>query len=884
MNKKRVKPPAFPHWLLLRFLRDELAEEVEGDLEEKFYNELKHTSAFKAKLNYGYQVLHYLRPFAIRKNKFTAIYYDMYQNYFRVSWRGLLRQKMYSAIKIGGLAIGVAACFLISLYVKDELSYDKNFVHGNGPYRLVVQAQIDENKTERTVDFPAPAAAALRADFPEVEKAGRYLSSPLFGAQENEIRRSDRNENQHEGGFVYFDQELLELLEVPVIAGNLKYALTDPNSIVITRRKAEKYFPGEDPVGKTFIINSDEKKLFKIGAVIENFPANSHLQFDFLMTLTGVEFWPGEQSWWMASNYQIYVTFKPGTDINNAAENIKRGFIEKYYKPALVASGAVGFEKILNSATFELQPMDMIYLDASVYDGLPHGDVRFIWLFGAIAVFIVVIACINFINLSTARSANRAREVGLRKAIGSFRSNLIKQFLTESFLFSLLAIVSGIILAWLLLPYFNMLASKSLTFPWTAWWLVPVMLGAALLIGLLAGVYPAFYLSSFNPVNVLKGNLSRGSKSSGTRSALVVFQFTTSIVLIISTVVIYRQMSYILNKKLGFDKEHVLLLQGANTLGDNIKPFKSELLKLSGIESVSVSDYLPVRGSKRDGNTFYNEGMEKIERGVTTQKWVVDPDYIKTLGMKMVEGRDFNPDMISDSSSIIINQTMANQLNLADPVGKVIQNWRKYTIIGVVEDFHFESMKENIGPVCFVAGTSPSVILVKTKGDNMRETIEAISAVWARFSPNQAIRFNFLDERYAATYADVERTGRIFTTFAVLAIIVACLGLFALSAFMVEQRSKEISIRMVLGASMNTVFRLLTQNFVILVLISFAMAAPVAWILMNKWLQDFVYKTNLSWDIFLISGACALVIALVTVSYQAVRAARGNPVTNLRSE
>ncbi|HNF82350.1 MAG TPA: FtsX-like permease family protein, partial [Cyclobacteriaceae bacterium] len=541
-----------------------------------------------------------------------------------------------------------------------------------------------------------------------------------------------------------------------------------------------------------------------------------------------------------------------------------------------VASGAVGFEKILNSATFELQPMDKVYLDASVYDGLPHGDVRFIWLFGAIAGFIVVIACINFINLSTARSANRAREVGLRKAIGSFRSNLIKQFLTESFLFSLLAIVSGIMLAWLLLPYFNMLASKSLTFPWTAWWLVPVLLGAALLIGLLAGLYPAFYLSSFNPVSVLKGNLSRGSKSSGTRSALVVFQFTTSIVLIISTVVIYRQMSYILNKKLGFDKEHVLLLQGANTLGDNIKSFKSELLKLSGIESVSVSDYLPVRGSKRDGNTFYNEGMEKVERGVFTQKWLVDPDYIKTLGMKIVQGRDFNPDMISDSTSIIINQTMAKQLNLSDPVGKVIQNWRKYTIIGVVEDFHFESMKENIGSVCFVAGISPSVILVKAKGGNIPESVEAVSAVWTKFSPNQAIRFNFLDDRYASTYADVERTGSIFTTFAVLAIIVACLGLFALSAFMVEQRAREISIRMVLGAPVNTVFRLLTQNFVLLVLISFVVAAPVAWMLMNKWLQDFVYKTDLSWDIFLLSGACALIIAFVTVSYQAIRAAMAN--------
>lgn len=884
MNRKHTIPPRAARWLLLRFLRNDLAEEVEGDLEEKFFAELKHQSSFKAKISYWYQVFHYFRPFAIRKNKFTAIYYDMYQNYFRISWRGLLRQKMYSAIKIGGLAIGVAACFLISLYVNDELSYDKNFTGENGPYRLVVEAEIDNGKTGRTVDFPAPATAALKNDFPEVEQAGRYLSSALFGADENEIRRSDRNENQHESGFVYFDQELLELLNLPVIAGNAKYALTEPNSIVITKRKAEKYFPGEDAVGKTFIINNNDKKLFKVGAVIDDFPANSHLQFDFLMTLSGVEFWPGEQSWWMASNYQIYITLKPGTDIRKTADKIKWGFIEKYYKPALVASGAVGFEKILNTAQFELQPMNEIYLDGSVYDGLPHSDIRFIWLFGAIAVFIVIIAGINFVNLSTARSANRAKEVGLRKAIGSHTSHLIKQFLTESFLFSLLAIVAGIIMAWLLLPYFNMLASKSLTFPWTVWWLVPGMLASALIIGILAGLYPAFYLSSFKPVNVLKGSVSKGSKSSATRSALVVFQFTTSIILIISTVVIYRQMNYMLNKKLGFEKDQVLLLQGANTLGDKIPAFKSELLKLSQVQSVSVSDYLPVRGSKRDGNTFYNEGMEKIERGVAAQKWVVDADYIKTLGMKLVSGRDFNPDMTSDSASIIINQTMARQLNLENPVGKVIQNWQKYTIIGVVEDFHFESMKENITPVCFVVGMSPSMILVKLRSENMREAIAGISDVWNKFSPNQAVRFNFLDERYKATYADVERTGGIFTTFAILAIIVACLGLFGLSAFMVEQRSKEISIRMILGASVRNVFRLLTQNFVLLVLISFVIAAPIAWMLMSKWLQDFIYKTDITWDIFVISGSCALMVALITVSYQAIRAALANPVTNLRSE
>ncbi len=884
MRTVNTYPPKLARWILHRFLREDLAEEVDGDLEEKFYQTLKTSSAFKAKLNYWYQVIHYLRPFALRKNKFTILYYDMYQNYFKISWRSLLRQKMYSGIKIGGLAIGVAACFLISLYVKDELSYDKQFVKDNGPYRLVVQAEIGENQMERAVDFPAPAWAALKTDFPEVDQAGRYLASPLFGAHENEIRRSDRDENQHESGFVYFDQELLELLDLKVISGNPKYALTDPNTIVITKRKAEKYFPGEDAVGKVFIINNDDKKLFNVGAVIEDFPVNSHLQFDFLMTLSGVEFWPGEQSWWMASNYQIYVTLKPGADVQQTADKIKHGFIEKYYKPALTASGSVGFEKILNSAKFELQPLDKIYLDGSVHDGLPHGDMRFIWLFSAIAIFIVIIACINFINLSTARSANRAKEVGLRKTVGSYRSHLINQFLTESILFSFIAIATGIIMAWLLLPYFNLLAGKSLTFPWTVWWVVPGLFGAALVIGILAGLYPAFYLSSFTPVDVLKGAVSRGSKSSTTRSMLVVFQFTTSIILIISTVVIYRQMSFILNTKLGFEKDQVVMLQGANTLGDKIPTFKSELLKLSQVEHVSVSDYLPIQGSKRDGNTFYNDGMDKVEKGVSAQKWIVDNDYIKTLGMKIVQGRDFNPDMISDSTSIIINQTMAKQLNLIDPIGKVIQNWQKYTVVGVVEDFHFQSMKENIGPVCFVVGNSPSVILVKAKSQNMREAIASISGVWERFSPNQAIRFNFLSERYALTYSDVDRMGHIFTTFAVLAIIVACLGLFALSAFMVEQRSKEISIRMILGASMNTVFRLLTQNFVFLILISFVIAAPVGWYLMNKWLQDFVYKTDITWDIFVISGISALVIALGTVSYQAVKAALVNPVQNLRSE
>lgn len=863
-------------------MREDLAEEVDGDLEEKFYATLKTKSRFKAKLNYWYQVIQYLRPFAIRKSKTTLFYHDMLQNYFKISWRSLSKQKMYSSIKVGGLALGIAACFLILLYIQDELSYDKHFENGDRIYRVIGVYQDDQ--THKFVTFPAPAAAAFKNDYIEIEESGRMNPGRLFGMGEAEIRRADRTENNHEQGFTYFDQKLLELLNLPMISGNLKHALDKPNSIVITRRKADKYFPEGDALGKTMILNNDDKKLYTIGGVIEDFPANSHLQYDFLVTLTGVELWAGEQGWWGADNYPTYVLLKPGTDAAALGRKMTKGVLEKYYLPTMIADGRVDAKELLSKVYLELQPIQAIHLGHDVGDDLQHGDVRFIWLFGAVAGFILIIACINFINLSTARSANRAKEVGLRKTVGSVRNNLIAQFLTESFLYSFLALALGIVLSWLLLPYFNVLAAKSLIFPWQGWWLAAGIILSTIVIGLIAGIYPAFYLSSFKPINVLKGNVSRGSKSSSTRSALVVFQFTTSIVLIIGTAVIYRQMNYILNKKVGFDKEQVVLIEGANTLGDKVPELRNELLKLSNVQRVSVSDYLPVNGSKRDGNQFYNKGMQKVEEGVVAQKWVVDPEYIKTMGMRLTDGRDFNADMISDSSGIIINQTMAGKLHLKDPIGKEIQNWQTYTIIGVVEDFHFESMRENIQPLCLVVGSNPSMLLVKVTGSNMPENIQAISGVWNQFSPNQPIRFNFLDERYAQMYDDVQRMGRIFTTFAVLAIIVACLGLFALSAFMVEQRSKEISIRMVLGSSVGNVFKLLTRNFVMLVLISFVIAVPVAWLIMKQWLQDFAYKTDITWDVFVISGVTALVVALATVSYQAIKAALVNPVTNLRSE
>jgi putative ABC transport system permease protein len=422
--------------------------------------------------------------------------------------------------------------------------------------------------------------------------------------------------------------------------------------------------------------------------------------------------------------------------------------------------------------------------------------------------------------------------------------------------------------------------------PWNNLWFIPLMLASATIVGIAAGLYPAFYLSSFRPVQVLKGSISTGSKSSILRNSLVVFQFTASIILIISTIVIYNETHYILNKKVGFDKDQVMVVQGTNTLGDMaVKNFKTELQKMASVKSASISDYLPVNGTKRNGNTFWNEGRSKIDAGVYGQFWQTDDTYLKTLGIKLVAGRDFSYQIASDSNAVIINQTLAKKLNLKDPVGKRITNgFGIYPIVGVVEDFNFESMRGEIGPIVLHFGISPSIVTVKIAGKNVQSTIANVSALWRKYSPDQPIRYTFLDAQFANMYADVQQTGSIFTSFAILAIIIACLGLFALSAFMAEQRSKEIGIRKVLGATVNGITTMLSMDFVKLVLLAIVIASPIAWWGMTKWLQDFAYKVPLSWWIFVAAGLSAITIALITVSFQSIKAALMNPVRSLKSE
>ncbi|MEJ0030537.1 MAG: ABC transporter permease [Bacteroidota bacterium] len=805
----------------------------------------------------------------------------MFRNYIKIAWRSMNRQKMYTAIKIGGFALGLATCMVIFLFIRFELSYD-NIANADRTYRLYNHYLGQDGG--KWVSTPANMASVIRTSYPEVEKVGRLIPYQWFDGGSNLVRRDDRAESTFEEKIAYADNDLLDVLAIPMVYGDRSKALSQPMSIVISRAKADKYFPNENPVGKLLVLNDDKTKTFTIGGVMEDFPPNRHIDFDFFLTLSNVEFWKGEQDSWCCWNYDVYMRLRSDASVPELEQKML-SIKDTYYVAYLKETGNTSEADVKKNHTFKLQPIRDIYLAGmEVGDNFRHGDIRYTWLFGSVAVFILLLACINFINLSTAKSANRAKEVGLRKVVGSFRSSLIRQFLTESLLYSFISFAIAVFILILALPFFNSLAGKTLTIPWGQWWFFPILIASALFIGFVAGMYPSFYLSAFKPIDVLKGKVSRGSKSGSLRSAMVVFQFTTSIILIIGTFVIYRQMSYILNAKIGFDKEQVLMIQGANTLGNNSETFKTEVSKLAGVERVTINNYLPVYGTHRDQNSFWREGKTKEEKGIGAQAWWIDEDYIATMGIKLLDGRNFDRSIASDSAAVIVNQAAVKELGLKNPLDERIENWRKWKVIGVVEDFHFETMKQKIGPLVFMLGKGGSVVSIKVSSNKMTKVIDEVSQVWKTFLPNQPIRYTFLDESYARMYDDVTRTGKILTSFSVLAVVVACLGLFALSAFMVEQRNKEISIRLVLGASVNNIFRLLTQNFVIMVAIAFVIAVPIGWYLMRSWLEDFEYKIPLTWDLFAMAGLVSVVIALLTVSYQSIKAALINPAQRLKAE
>jgi putative ABC transport system permease protein len=809
----------------------------------------------------------------------------MFQNFFRVALRQLKKQGVYSAIKIGGFALGIATCLLIALYIRSESSYDRGYVNGDRLYRIMTWYRRDNGSIGTGPAQPAPLAQAIKADFPQVEGAARIMPYPLFsGAGSNEVRSQGQTQDIYEEGFTYADQGVFDMFRFPMVYGDRAHALAEPGSIVISKRKADKYFPHQDPVGKVLYLNDDMKTPHKIGGVIAD-PDHTHLDFDFYLSLTGHELWKGEQQTWLAGNYDSYLLLRPG--VNPVELQGKLMVLYKKYAMPEFAGYTKNPEDIFKRMSIVLEPVKDIHLSYADDDSIHHGDSRFVWLFGVVGAFILLLACINFINLSTARSANRAREVGLRKVVGSQRSGLILQFLTESLVLSYFAFILALGMAWLLLPLFDRMTNIRLSIPWTEWWLLPVVLLAATVVGVLAGLYPAVYLSRFRPVEVLKGFVSRGSRGSALRSGLVVFQFTTSVILIIATIVVYRQVHFIMDKKMGYDKDQVMLIQGTGAMDDRkLAAFKTELLKLGGVKKVSISDELPVSGGKRNMESYWKVGREKIDQTTTAQSWWVDPDYITTFGMKLIQGRSFSADIASDSSAIVINEAMAVKMGLKDPVGQELSfgGTFKMHVVGVVGDFNYESVKDVVQPLALHRGSWATMVAVKTNTADMAGLIKKVGAVWKTFSPQQELRYNFLDESFARMYDDVRRTGNIFTALATLAIVIASLGLFALSAFMAEQRRKEVGIRKVLGASVGQLTGLLSRDFLRLVLLSIFIASPLAYWGMHKWLEGYAYRTPISGWIFLVAGGLVGAIALLTISFQAIKAALANPARTLRSE
>jgi putative ABC transport system permease protein len=830
-----------------------------------------------------------MRPIILRQESPPIRAYEtsnrkfMFRNYLKIAYRQLLKQKMYASVKIGGFALGIAACLLIGLYIHHETTFDRFYPGADRIFRVVGDGEMS-----RGLAWPAPMSKAIQQDFPEVEFAGRMrlINSYLGHA---ELRPAEASQNTYEQGIIYIDQSFFSAFKLPMVYGDGATALKEPQTLVISKTMADKYYRGQNPLGRVMYMDNDQSHPYRIGGVMADIPANSHLHpFHFFITLSGMEFGAGEQNSWRWYNYIQYIKLKAGTHVAAFEEKLNTGLRKNYWMPEARKGGAQDPKKEAGKFHVYLQPVPDINLYSYDFsDGLTNGDIRFVWLFGAVALFILVIACINFINLSTARSAGRAKEVGLRKVVGSYRSSLIAQFLTESLIYSFISFILGIMVAWLFLPYFNSIAARSLAMPWFEWWFVPVILLSTLVVGTLAGLYPAFYLSGFRPGQVLKGAISTGSKSPILRNGLVVFQFAASIILIISTIVIYNQMHFILSRKVGFDKDQVMILQGTNTLGNqNIRNFKTELSKLAAVKSASISDYLPVNGTTRNGNAFFKEGREKIDPPVLGQMWQVDDTYLGTLGIKLIEGRNFSYELADDTAgrSIIINQSMAQKLGLKHPVGARISDNGIFTVIGVMQDFNYESMRDEIGPVVLHYALSTSMMTVKLRGGDVQHAIANVSALWKKYSPDQPIRYTFLDDDFANMYADVTRTGKIFTSFAVLAIMIACLGLFALSAFLAEQRSKEIGIRKVLGASVQGITTLLSLDFVKLVMVAILIASPIAWWAMHQWLLDFAYRVTISWWMFALAGLGAILIALITVSFQSIKAALANPVKSLRSE
>ncbi len=791
--------------------------------------------------------------------------------------RNLLRHKGYSFINIAGLAVGIACCTFILLFVQDELSFEKNHRKAQNIYRLTIT--IDNSGTLEKAGITSPRIAPqLKEDFPEVKQFVRLLSTG------NQALFRYNNQALYENGGYFADSTLFEIFDYPLVAGNSKTALNDPNSIVLSQELAKKYFGNENPIGKIIELETQSSYTLKVTGILAEVPRTTQVRPDFLvpMRLTGSDF----LNQWFAYGCTSYILVND--NFNAAAFEQKLPGFTKKYQP-----NAPGTPP---PPSLHIQPLLHIHLDAD-YGGqlAPVSDIKNVYLFSALALFIILLACINFMNLATARSQNRSKEVGVRKVIGATRPQLIRQFLSESLLLSLFALLLAIGLVYLALPLFNQLSGKYIQINFLRnfeLWLG--LLGLTVLAGVVAGVYPAFYLSGFRPVQVLKGRLVGSASGSSLRQSLVVLQFAISIALMVGTAVVYNQMQYVQHKRLGFNQEQMLIVNiPGNQDIKKSRTLKEELLRLPEVKQATLTGSIPAD----DG--WWRTPMRPLGQGQSKENSIIgfvlptDFDFAKTFGLELSAGRLLDKSFTTDTArAIMINEAAVAAFGWQKPedaLGKRISYGGNDSIgsvvVGVLKNFNFQSLHQKVEPLIFNASSNrASFLVVKVPGADLPATLAKLEQKWNAFDAKHPFDFTFMNERLQSQYQAEIKLGRIFAVFAGLAIFIACLGLFGLASFTTEQRTKEIGIRKVLGASANNIMVMLSKDFVKLVLLANLLAWPVAWYGMNQWLQDFEYRTPISWGTFGLAAAAALVIALATISVHALKAAVANPVKALRSE
>ncbi len=793
----------------------------------------------------------------------------MLRNYLKVAFRKLWSHKTFSFINIIGLAIGMTACFLIYLYVTFELSYDTFHTKADRIYRIVADIKTPTEIIHG--NGPSwPVAPNLKDEFPEVESFVRLSGDNLL------IRKGDIKFQEENA--LYADSAFFHVFDFKLLKGNPETALRDPLSVVFSETAAKKYFGQTNPIGQTLLLTGDALPA-KVTGIMKDMPENSLIKTDVLLSMTTVtqKLRPGIDNQWGNYGETAVLLLKPGTNAKALEAKFPR-FMER-------RNGAKAKESQMFASLF-LEPLKDVYLH-STRNGSKTGNITNVYIFSIIAVFILLIACINFINLTTARSAERAKEVGIRKVAGAGKTQLMWQFIGESVMLCVIAFALTVLLSSLLLPLFNQLAGKTVStgiFQNSRYLLL--LFAAALAIGLLAGIYPALVLTSFKPITVLKGRFSTGSKGIILRKGLVVAQFTISIALIIATIVVYNQMTYMRNQDLGFSKDQMLIIDTHGDAGE--KAFAESLAGMPGVQSTATSSSVP--GGGNPGAYSEIENNKGDLQVANMDLYFVDFDYTSQFKIKMVAGRSFSRDFATDTTqAMLLNEAAVKMFGYSSPqqaIGKRFKQWgREGKIIGVMKDFHYKSLQQPISPLSMrIEPKGCNLVSANVATANLPATLAAIENKWKSFIPDRPFSYYFLDEFFDRQYRGEERFGKLFLNFAVLAIIISCLGLLGLASYSTIQRTKEIGIRKVLGSSVSGIVNLLSKDFLTLVIISFAIAAPIAWYFMHQWLQNFAYHTIISLWVFVLAGFSAVAIALLTVSFQAIKAAIANPVKSLRTE